>query len=71
MDVALGRNPTQLFDLNVDLDSIDVDNVIPLTIKLSDGEHHASLLCSFLLENPSYLGVNGIIIFQKLVGNLN
>ena len=71
MDVALGRNPTQLFDLNVDLDSIDVDNVIPLTIKLSDGEHHASLLSSFLLENPSYLGVNGIIIFQKLVGNLN
>ena len=30
---------------------------------------HASLLSSFLLENSSYFGVNGIISFQKLVGN--
>jgi hypothetical protein len=48
------------------IDPIDVDNVAPPTIKLS----HASLLSSFLLENSLYFGVNEIIRFQKLVGNL-
>jgi hypothetical protein len=71
VDVALGINATQPFDLNVDLDSIDVDDVISPTMKLSDGEHHASLLSSFLLENSLYLGVKETISFQKLVGNLN
>ena len=32
---------------------------------------HASLLSSFLLENSLYFGVNEIISFQKLVGNLD
>jgi hypothetical protein len=41
----------QDFDLNFDLDLIDVDNVAPPTIKLSDAKRHASLLSSFLLEN--------------------
>ena len=35
------------FDLDVDLDSIDVDDVTPPTVKLSDVKHHALLLSSF------------------------
>ena len=51
VDVALGTNHAQDFDLNVELDTIDVDDVDPPTIKLSDAKRHASLLSSFLLEN--------------------
>ena len=36
-----------------------------------DAKRHASLLSSFLLENSLYFGVNEIISFQKLVGNLD
>jgi hypothetical protein len=32
---------------------------------------HASLLSSFLFENSLHVGVNEIISFQKLVGNLH
>ena len=59
------------FCLNVDLDSVDVDDVAPPTVKLSDAKRHASLLSSFLLENSLYFGVNEIISFQKLDGNLD
>jgi hypothetical protein len=61
VDVALGINHAQGFDLNVDLHSIDVDDVAPPTIKLSDAKRHASL----------HFGVNEILSFQKLVGNLD
>ena len=72
VDAALGTNSAQDFDLNVDLDSVDVDDVAPPTVKLSDAKRHASLLSSFLLENSLYLnGFNEIISFQKLVGNLD
>ena len=71
VDAALGVNHAQDFDLNVDLHSVDVDDVAPPTIKLSDAKRHASLLSSFLLENSLYFGVNEIISFQKLVGNLD
>ena len=71
VDAALGINHAQGFDLNVDLHSVDVDRVAPPTIKLSDAKRHASLLSSFLLENSLYFGVNEIISFQKLVGNLD
>ena len=65
-------NCAQDFDLNIDLHSIDVDDVAPLTIKLSDTKCHTSLLStSFLLQNSLYFGVNKIINFQKLVGNLD
>ena len=70
VDATLGTNSTQDFDRNVDLDSVDVDDVAPPMIKLSDVKCHASLLFSFLLENSLYFGVNEIISFQKLVGNL-
>jgi hypothetical protein len=49
VDVALGTNFAQHFDLNVDLDWVDVDDVAPPTIKLSDAKRHALLLSSFLL----------------------
>ena len=39
------------FDLNVDLHSIDVDDVTPPIIKLSDAKRHASLLSNSLLDN--------------------
>ena len=50
-DIALGTKYAQDFNLDVDLHSIDVDDVAPPTIKLSDAEQHASLLSSFLLED--------------------
>ena len=71
VDATLGTNSPKDFDLNVDLDSIDVDDVAPPIIKLSDAKHHASLLSSFLLKNSLYFGVYEIISFQKLVGNLD
>ena len=71
VDIALGTNFAQDFDLNVDLDLVDLDDVAPPIVKLSDARRHASLLSSFLLENFIYFGVNEIISFQKLVGNLD
>ena len=71
VDVALGINYAQGFDLNVDLHSIDVDDVAPPTIKLSDAKRHASLLSNFLLDNSLHFGVNEIISSQKLVRNLD
>ena len=61
VDVVLGINYAQGFDLNV----------APPTIKLSDGKRHASLLSNFLLNNSLNFGVNEVISFQKLVGNLD
>jgi hypothetical protein len=58
----------QGFDLNVDLHVVDVDDVAPHTVKLSDAKRHASLLFNFLLNNSLHLGVNDILIFQKLIG---
>ena len=40
-------------------------------MKLSDVNCHASLFLSFLLDNSLHFGVNEIISFQKLVGNLD
>ena len=69
--VALGTNYAQDLDLNVKLDSLNVDDVVPPTIKLNDDKSHASLLSSFLLENSLYFGNNKTFSFQKLVGNLD
>ena len=71
VDVALGINYAQGFDSNVDLHSIDVNDVAPLTVKLSDVKRHASLLSNFLLHNSLYFGVDEITSFQKLAGNLD
>jgi hypothetical protein len=71
VDVVLGINYAQGFDLNVDLHSINVDVVSPPTVKLSDVKCHASLLSNFLLDNSLHFDVNVIISFQKLVGNLD
>ena len=49
--VVLGFNYAQGFDLNVDLQLVDVDDVAPPSVKLSDAKHHASLLSKFLLDN--------------------
>ena len=61
----MGTNYAQDFDLNVDPHSINVDDVAPPTIKLSDLKWHASLLSSFLLDNSSYIDVNEIISFKS------
>jgi hypothetical protein len=71
VDVALGINYAQGFDLNVDMHLVDVDDIAPPTINLSDAKRHASLLSNFLLDNSSHFGVNEIISFRKLVGNLD
>jgi hypothetical protein len=67
VDVALRINYAQGFDFNVDLHSIDMDDVAPRTVKLS----HASLLSNFLFNNSQYIGVNENLSFQNLVGNLD
>ena len=51
VDVALGTNYAHDFDLNIDLDSVDVDVVASLIVNLSDAKRHAPLLSSFLLES--------------------
>ena len=71
VDAALRINHAQGFDLNVDLHSLDVDDVAPPIVKLSDAKRHASLLSNFLLDNSLHFGVNEIISFQKLVENLD
>ena len=42
VDASWGTITSQDFDLNVDLDLVDVDDVAPPTVKLSDAKHHAS-----------------------------
>jgi hypothetical protein len=71
VDAALGINHAQGFDLNVDLHSVDVDDVASPIVKYGDAKHHASLLSNFLLDNSLHFGVNEILGFQKLVGNLD
>ena len=71
VDAALGVNHAQGFDLNVDLHSVDVDDVAPPIVKLSDAKCHASLLSSLLLENSLHFDVHEIFSFQKLVGILD
>ena len=59
VDVALRINHAQRFDVNVDFQSIDVDDVaLPTpTIKLSDAKRHASLMSRFLVDNSLHFGV--------------
>jgi hypothetical protein len=65
VDVALGINHAHGSDLNVDLHSVDVDDVAPPTIKLSDVKRHASLLSNFLLNNSLHFGVNEFLSFKS------
>ena len=52
--------------------SVDVDDVAPPTLKLSDAKRHATLLSSFLyILNSLYFDVNEIISFQKSIGRLD
>jgi hypothetical protein len=46
-------------------------DVAPPMEKVSDANHHASLLSIFLLDDSLYYGVNEMISFQKLVRNLD
>ena len=71
VDAALRINHVQGYDLNVDLHSVDVDDVALPTIQLSDGKHHTSLLSNFLFNNSLYYDVSEILSFEKLVGNLD
>jgi hypothetical protein len=71
MVVTLGITYAQGFDLNVDLHSVDVGDVAPPTVKLSDAKRHASLLFDFSSNNSLHFGVNEIISSQKLAGNLD
>jgi hypothetical protein len=56
----------QGFDLNVDFHSVDVDEVAPPTLKLSDAKHHASLLSNFLVNNSLHFGVKEILSLKSL-----
>ena len=71
VDVALGTNYALDYDLSVDPDSVDLDDVASPTLTPNDAKHHVPLLSSFLLQNYIYFDVNEIISFQKLVGNLH
>jgi hypothetical protein len=48
VDATLKINYAQGFDLDVDVHSVDVDDVPPPIAKLSDAKRHASLLSNFL-----------------------
>jgi hypothetical protein len=61
----LGINYTQGFDLNVDLHSVDVDDVAPPIVKLSDAKRHASLLSNFLVDNSCILVLMNLLIFKS------
>ena len=63
VDAALGINHAQGFDLNTDLHSVDVEDVAPPIVKLSDAKRHPSLLSNVLLDNSLHFGVNEIISF--------
>jgi len=63
VDAALGINHAQGFDLNVDLHSVDVDDVAPPIVKLSVVKSHASLLSNFLFGNSLHFGVNEVLRF--------
>ena len=65
VDAALGINYAQGFDLNVDLHSIDVNDVAPPTIKFSDAKCHASLLFNFLLDNFYILVLMKLLVFKS------
>ena len=71
VDASLRTDSPQDFDPNSDLDSVDVDDVAPPTLKLNDAKRRASLLSSFLLKDSLYSSVDDIISFQKLAGNLD
>ena len=58
VDVALGISYAQGFDHNVDLHLVDVDDVAPPVVKLSDAKHHPSLLSNLLLDNSLHFGAN-------------
>ena len=51
--------------------SINVDDVAPPTIQLSDAKRHASLFFNLLIDNSLRFGVNEILRFQKLEGKLD
>ena len=71
VDAALGINYAQGFDLNINLHSINVNDVAPSTVKPSDAKCHPSLLSNFLLDNSLHFGVNEILSSQELVGHLD
>jgi hypothetical protein len=64
VDATLGINHAQGFDLYVDLHAVDVDDVAPPTIKLSDAKRHASLLSNFILYNSLYFGIMKFLVFK-------
>ena len=64
-DATLGTNSTQDFDLSVDLDSIDMNDVAPPKIKLSDAKFHASLLSSSLLETLYVLVLMKLLVLKS------
>ena len=65
VEATLGSKYREDLDLNIDLQSVDVNDVAPSPVKLSDAKHHISFLFSFLLCNSSYFGVNKIINSQS------
>ena len=65
VDVALGTNHAQGFDLNVDLHSVDVDNVAPPIVKLSDAKSHALVLSNFLLDNSYILVLMKLLVLKS------
>jgi hypothetical protein len=57
VDVVLGLNYAQGFDLSVDLHLVDVDDVVPPTVKLGGDKRHASLLSNFLSHNSLHFDI--------------
>ena len=65
VDVSLGIYYVLGFDLDVHLHLVDVDDVAPPTIKLSNANGHASLLSNFLLANSYILVLMKLLVFKS------
>ena len=63
--VAMGTNYPQDFDLNIYLDSINVDNVAPPTLKFHETKCHASLLSSFYEETLYIMVLEKLLILKS------
>jgi hypothetical protein len=65
VDAALGIKHAQGFDLNIDLHSIDVDDVALPTVKLSGAKCHASLLSRSYQTTLYILVLMNFLVFKS------
>ena len=66
MALKVTQASTLTLDLNID-SILDIDDHLLLIIKLSDAQHHASIMSYFLLNNSLHFDVLDILDFSKIL----